>query len=43
MDADGRQYVRQLYWAGDFTIRELACVFKVSRTSILRYLQEVGR
>lgn len=40
LDKDGRRMVRQLYSAKEFTIRELGCVFNVSRTSILRYLQE---
>ena len=40
LDVDGRSMVRKLYWSQEFTIRELAVIFKVSRMAIWRYLQE---
>ncbi len=35
--------VRDMYRTQEFTVRDLACIFKVSRTAIWRYLNEEVR
>ncbi|MFH1520210.1 MAG: helix-turn-helix domain-containing protein [Candidatus Micrarchaeota archaeon] len=37
-DAENRRSIRQLYRTGDFSVRELAVMMKVSRMTIWRYV-----
>ncbi|MBI5227128.1 hypothetical protein HY988_00940 [Candidatus Micrarchaeota archaeon] len=41
MDEDSKRFVRNLYGCGEYSLRDLAAMMKVSRSSIWRYVLEV--
>ncbi|MFH1784862.1 MAG: helix-turn-helix domain-containing protein [Candidatus Micrarchaeota archaeon] len=38
-DAENREAIKRLYLTGEFTVRELAVMMKVSRMTIWRYVR----